>query len=193
MVCITPLFARKVKGQRCAFDLHVLVQKRRQPEGLVGARVLLVPHADQRLLEQRHDDGQHMLARQRRFLQVGPHALANRGQRESKLHRLVVLRCVAHRDPLGVIPMLLAPPCVAAGGLKVAGGVRRNPYVGPRWWYHQRSNSLERPCIANPATAGVAEGEGLSPKGSGNSRLVVADILQSRRSRRRPVARIPES
>ena len=56
----------EVKCHRRAFDPHVLVEQRREAERVVRARVFLVADADQRLLEQRDDGGQDVLARQRR-------------------------------------------------------------------------------------------------------------------------------
>src|SRR6267142_2679134 len=69
--------ATELKAQGGPGRLHVAVAQRGEAERLVGARVLLVAHAHARGLEQAHDGGQHLLARQAAAAEVGIYAGAN--------------------------------------------------------------------------------------------------------------------
>ena len=95
MSCSTPLLPRNRNRTTRPVHLDVRVAHRRQPERLVLFRVLVVADADERLLEQLHDRGEHLLARQVGRPEIPRRAPADRGQRLGEPDQAIVFRFVA--------------------------------------------------------------------------------------------------
>ena len=114
--------ALELEAQLGALHLDVRVAQRGQAVAVVAARVVVVADADQRGLQQVHDGGQHLLARQAATRHVLRDALADGRQRPRELHHVLVLRAVAHLAETRVVAVLLAAARVAPGGLQVAVG-----------------------------------------------------------------------
>ncbi len=115
-----------------AVDLRVLLTQRREAERLVVPRILLVADANERLLEQLHDGGKDLFARQAGAAHVGGRARANARQGLSERDQAAVFHFVAHLSPSRVITILLASARIAAGRLQVAVRIRADPNVRPR-------------------------------------------------------------
>ena len=81
-------------------NLHVLVAQRRQTVGLVRARVLFVADADQRLVEQAHDHGEHLVLRQPGQREILLQAPAQPRQLRAEIDHARELAVVARRAPL---------------------------------------------------------------------------------------------
>ena len=122
-------------------------------------------------------------ARQRRGLEIGVHALADRRQRARKVDHLAVLGLVSRARPLRMIAMLLPPARIAPGRLHMAVGARANPDVLPRRRNDERSNSVERSRIANGTSLRIAIGERLPAPDAGQPWLPVDDVVQPGGSR----------
>ncbi len=116
--------APEMKADVRAAHVDVLFAQRRQAEGAVGARVLLVADADQRDLEEPHHRRQHLLAREARAAELRVHRGADPRQRGGEGDHPLVLGLVAHLAEARVIAVLLAPPRVAPGRLEVPVGAR---------------------------------------------------------------------
>ena len=126
-------------------------------------RVLLVADADQRRLEQPHDRGQHLLARQaaaargrarpRRGCAAAP------GRTRSCGSYLASSRDLA---PARVVAVLLAAPRVAAGRLDVAVGERADPDVRPGRRDGERADAAQRVARRAPAAVGGRGSEALA-------------------------------
>ena len=85
------------------------ISHRRQAEGLIAARVLLVADANQRLLEQLDDCGDDFSARERGAREVGPRPSTQHRQRRRELENVAVLGFVADFAPPRVVAMLFRP------------------------------------------------------------------------------------
>ena len=142
-----------------AADLDMRVPQRRQAERLVLPRVFVVADPDERLLEQLDDRGQDLVLRQSGTPQVGVGAAAHARQRLREADQAVVLRLVADLAPPRVIAILLAAARVAAGGLKMAARVGRDPDVLPCRRNHQRPDAVQLGLVAQHAASGSQIGE----------------------------------
>src|SRR6185503_13169592 len=111
--------AAEPEGDAGPVDLDVALAHGRQPEGLVLARVLVVPDADARLVEQaddrRHDAGLAQRAPRHVPVDLPP----DPRKRLAEGDHAAVLDLVPHRAPARVVAVLLAPASVPAGGLEV--------------------------------------------------------------------------
>ena len=76
--------AAEAEPHRRAVHAHLARAQRGEAEGVVGARVLLVADADARGLEQAHDGGEHLVARQAGEREVLADAAADARQRLAK-------------------------------------------------------------------------------------------------------------
>src|SRR5437016_13329407 len=106
--------APEMEAEGSGANAYVAVGNRREPERAIRARVRFVAHANERHLEQPHDGGQHLVARQPRPREVRAQAGAGAGQgaREGQYAR--VFRLVAHLAPARMVAVLLTTPGVAA-------------------------------------------------------------------------------
>jgi hypothetical protein len=94
-LCSTPALAAEAEAHRRAFHLHVPAAQRREAEGLVLARVLLIADADERLVEQADDGGEHLVARELLALQVALDAIAQQRQHLAELEHVAELGAIA--------------------------------------------------------------------------------------------------
>src|SRR6185295_7454325 len=69
-VVLDAALAAKREAYAAAADVNVSVPERRQPERAVGARVLVVADANERLLEQLDDEREDLVARQVRAPEI---------------------------------------------------------------------------------------------------------------------------
>ena len=147
--------AAEAKPDRRARDSRVAGAHRRQAERLVVARVLLVADANQRLLEELHDGGDDLVARQAGQRDVGVGLPPQRRQRGGEVEDAIVLGLVPYATPARVIAMLLAPARVSTGRLQVAARVRTDPHAAPRRRDHQPSDSVQLSGVSNNGTVRV--------------------------------------
>src|SRR4029078_318562 len=112
-VVLDAALAAKREAYAAAADVNVSVPERRQPERAVGARVLVVADANERLLEQLDDEREDLVARQARAPEILGRPPPDRRQRLREADHAVVLRVVANRAPARMIAVLLASARVA--------------------------------------------------------------------------------
>ena len=74
-----PALALELEAHLAAVDASVLVAHRREADGAVIARVLLVAHADQAGLQQLDYRCEHLLSRQALKAEVGVDPISDRG------------------------------------------------------------------------------------------------------------------
>ena len=176
--------ALELEAHGRAAHLDVLRVHRGQTVRAVVARVLVVPDADQRLVEQPDDGRDHLLARQPRQRHVGEDLLAQGGHRFGEIDQTPVLRFVARLAPLLVVAVLLAPARVASGRLQVTALARTDPHVGPRGRDGQRTDARERLVVAHRSVVGVHVREPAAARDAADARRGVADVPQPCRARR---------
>src|SRR4051812_19710378 len=99
--------AAEFEAHLAAADLGVPIAHRRQSDRAVGAGVLFVADANQRLLEELHRGGEDLLARQPLLPHVSRSAPADLAERLGERRQAAVLHVVTHLAELGVIPVLL--------------------------------------------------------------------------------------
>src|SRR5207247_631470 len=192
-----------------ALDLDVTVAQRGEPEGAVLADVLVVAHADQRLVEQHHHGGEDLAPREIPRAQIALHALADLGEGLAELEHAAEFRLVARLAVQGMVAVLLAAARIARSRLDVPFGVRAYPDVGPGRGNRERVDPLAlglardalalRP-VVSPALsrtlapdAGEAVGDVVEPGAEGRLAMLIdarrdhRSVLASRiRSRRKP-------
>src|SRR5262245_9704911 len=110
---------------------------------MVGVRVLLVPNANQRLLEQLHDCRDDFLARQPRSFEIGGGAPADPRQSGGKREQPAVFNLVADLAPARLVAILLPAARISPRGPRTPGGIRADPDVGPRRRDRQAPDALE--------------------------------------------------
>jgi hypothetical protein len=125
-------------------ELHVAIAQRGQPVGFVGARVLFVADAQQRLVEQPHDGRKHFVLRQPRQREVLLQAPTQPRQLRAELAHARELAVITGLTPLRVITILLALPRIAARRLQVPARLAANPHVGVRGRDRELPDAVER-------------------------------------------------
>src|SRR5690348_5000746 len=160
-------------------DLGMLIVQRRQPIRFVLARVLLVANAQRGLIQQAHHRRQHLLAWQIRQRQIGRDPRADGRQRLRERDHAVVFRGVAHRTPVWVVAILLAPLRVLARRLQVPARVRADPHLRPRRRNAQRPNTLQRRAIPHRLPPRIHVAEAAPRPLPPDARLVPADVPQA--------------
>jgi hypothetical protein len=168
------------RKEKCsiALDLHVPVAQRGQTERSVRARVLVVAHPDEGLVEQPHHRGEDLSPGQVARAQVALDLLAQGGEDLTELQHPAELRLVARLAIERMVAVLLAAAGVARGGLDVALRIGADPHVGPGRGDDQRFDAaplavgdaravgrVEGPAraLALPADAGHAVGDVTEP------------------------------
>src|SRR5690606_7765483 len=124
-----PALAAELELDLGAAHADVPRAQRREAIGAVRARVLLVAHAYQGRIEQPHDQGEHLLARDAGQSKVGRDTAADGRQRLAEGPHAGELVGVAHAHPVRVVDVLLAPARVASGRLHVAVVLRAYPHI----------------------------------------------------------------
>jgi hypothetical protein len=77
-----------------------------------------------------------------------------------------------------MIAILLAPTCIAAGGLQMALAVGANPHVGVGRRDHQRIDTLDLVLVADTLAVGVEIGKFAAQDLAAEARLAVIDVVQ---------------
>ena len=113
---------------------------------LATLRLILVADADESFLQQSDDRGHHPLAGQSRALQIGFQLFAQRRQCSGEFRQMRIFGAVTDCDEVGMVAILLASFGIAAGGLQVSIGARRDPNPGPDRWNGQLARSATRSC-----------------------------------------------
>src|SRR5258708_4956981 len=149
---IDPALAAEAEAHFCALDLDVPSAQRGEPEGAVLARVLVVAHADEGLVEQHHHGGEDLAPGEIPRAQIAFHALADFGEDFAELEHAAELRLVARLAVQGVVAVLLAAAGVARGRLDMTIGIRGDPALRPGGRNHQGVDSLA-PCLARDTPA----------------------------------------
>src|SRR6266513_5385722 len=110
---IDSALAAEAEEQFRALDLDMALAQGGEAEGAVLARVLVVAHADQRLVEQHHHGGEDLATREIARAQIALHALADLGKGLAELEHAAELRLVARLAVQGMVAVLLAAARVA--------------------------------------------------------------------------------
>ena len=174
--------AAKAQFQGAAAHVHMARAQRGQAKRLVGDRVFLVAHAHVGGVQQPHDGGQHLRARQR-FLaparrQVARQPGADARQRLAKGRHALELVGIAQAPPVGVVAVLAPAACVQPGGLQVAVGQRADPHIGVRGRNGQAADARQLVCVAQPVPVGLPVAKALAFAQALQARHVCADIDQ---------------
>src|ERR1051325_11292137 len=122
---------------------------RGQTEGFVLAGVFFISDAYEGSLQQPNNCRQHFLPRQTRQFQVLSNSPANIWQRFGELSESPELVFVAYLAPAFVVPVLLATPRIATGGLDVTIRQGTNPDFSPRGRHGQTFNPKQPLLVAN--------------------------------------------
>src|SRR5262245_55967847 len=109
-------------------ERRMVVPQGRQPIGLIAARVLLVAHADEGVVEQPHDECRYALLVESVTREVGSNGGPEMTEHGAERRQLVELLTLAMAPERRVVAVLLATPSVPSSCLKVAGGVSSNPH-----------------------------------------------------------------
>src|SRR5262245_58443351 len=173
-----PAFPAELKAHDAATYTDVPVAKRRQSKRSVLPDVLLVPDADEALLEKLHDGRQHLVAREAGEREVRPRATPNARKRFGERLHAIEFRLVAAHAPLSVIAILLAPLRITTGGLKMSAWMRADPDLAPCGRNSQRADApeLRRASDSLPVRADVLETAW--PHFAPNSGQTIVDIAQ---------------
>ena len=135
------------------------------------------------LLEELHDRGEHLVARQARPREVGPGTTPDVGQRGRKPLHPIELVLVAMHAPRGVIAILLATLGIASGRLQVAARMSSDPHVGPGGRTASAAIRLSLGGIANELSVRTEIGKAASLLVASDSRTLIADVAQPGRRR----------
>nr|GFB47739.1 hypothetical protein [Tanacetum cinerariifolium] len=106
------------------------------------------------------------------------HLLAHFGQRLAEGNHPRVFVLVADLAPARMVAILLAPTCIAAGGLQVALAVSADPHVGVGRRDHQRIDALDLVLVADTLAVGVEIGKFAAQDLAAEARLAVIDVVQ---------------
>ncbi len=158
----------------------MLVAHRGQAIRVVRPRVFIIAYADKRPLHDRDDRGQHFFPRQPGPREVRSDALPHPRQRRREGEHAVVLCFVARFAPLLVITVLLAPACIATGGLQVAIRHRADPDVCVGGRNREPPNPEQAPLVCDRLPLRVEVFEILPLFLAAVAGLVVAHIAQPR-------------
>ncbi len=135
-------------------------------------------------LEQGHQRGQHLVARQAGLAHVGRHALAEVGQQLAELHHSLVFGLFARFRPFGVVAVLLAPLGIAAGRLDVPVLLGADPDVGVGGRDADLLDPLLVPIILDRPALGVDEPPSRAGFLARDAGVLVRDVDETSRFRR---------
>src|SRR5690606_8581349 len=138
-----------------------------------------VADADQCFGQQRHDDRQHLLAREARLGQVAAQRATQFWQARAEGHEAIELARAAFGLPLRVVAILLAPARVAASGLQMSVGVWTDPDIGPRRRDRQLADPGERGLVAQQAAARIPVTESAARAPARVAGRTVVDMAQA--------------
>src|SRR5581483_2168428 len=174
--------AAEIEAHREAGNLDMTVAQRGQAERAVGLGILAVADPDMRGLEQPHDRGQHLLARQAGPPQIAidraPDARQGLGEGDQALE----LVAVAHRAPGRMVAVLLAAALIAPGRQQMGLRIRADPDLLPGRRHREPADALELLGIAD-ASAGRADIlERLAAPPAPDARRIVEQIAQPGRA-----------
>ena len=150
-----PALPAEAKHDFPAGDIHVPVAHRGEAEGTVIARVFVVPHPNQRRLQECDNRGEDAVPGEPRRRKVAPHPRPDLRERGPERDHALVLGLVADLSPPCVVAVLLPPAGVTAGGLNVTVRIGTDPDVLPRRRDDDRANALEGRAIPDRAAPRV--------------------------------------
>src|SRR6185295_351413 len=171
-------FSPETETQFRSVDLHMLHTQSCQSVGTVFARVFVVAHADQRLVQQLHYRGEYLAPAQLGAAQITFRTLANGGQHFAQLEHVAKLRLVASIAITRMVAVLLPAPGIARRSLDVAFRVRADPYVGPRRRNNQAVDAAALLRINDPLAAGLEENPTPAGTPAADAGHAVGDIVQ---------------
>src|SRR5690606_24232892 len=102
-----------------------------EPEAFVFPPIRIVANADQRIVEQPDDRGDHPLARKAATAQVHVHTFTQLRQCMGEGGKTAKLGLVAKSCPIRMVTVLLASPLVAPGSLYMASRIGAYPNILP--------------------------------------------------------------
>src|SRR5204863_3109945 len=175
---IDSALAAEAEQQLRALHLDVTLAQRREAEGAVLARVLVVADADQRLVEQHHHGSEDLAPREIARAQIALHALANLGEGLAELEHAPEFRLVARLAVQGMVAVLLAAARVARSRLDVPFGVRAYPDVGPRRGNREGVDALALGLVGDALPVRCVEGPALSRALAPGAGEAVGDVVE---------------
>ena len=176
---ILPALATEREPDVRPADRHMTVLERGKTIRTVRSLVFLVPHPDERRLEQRHQQRQHLLPRRISALEVAPDAAhASPGSSRANSARRPYFGLPALGAPGVVIAVLLSPPRIPPRRLDVRSRVGRDPHLAPRRRNRELADARERAGVPYRRTRGPLVSEGTSAALPRNARYAIGDDLQ---------------
>src|SRR5579859_2111714 len=131
----------------CHFDMAAT--QGGQSIRVVLAHIFLVPHANERGIEQAHNRRQHFYIGQARQRKVARNSLADSWKRLTKGDHAIILGLVAHLSPARMIAVLFAPFGIPPGCLKVSFRRRAYPHIFPCRRYADFLNAFQLSRVMN--------------------------------------------
>ena len=177
-IVLLAALAAEPEPQTGALDIDMSVTKRGQTERPVRFRVFRVADPNERLLEQAHGCGEHLLAWDTGAAEVSLDARPYPGKRLGEVGQPLVLRLVTDRPPTLVIAVLLAPARVPARCLDVPERVRRDPDVVPCRRDRERTYPPQLTFIADRLAARVDVDESTTLPTPANPGLLIARVTK---------------
>ena len=151
---------------------------------MIGARIFIVAHADQRRVEEPDERRECRLALRMgsdRARKVGRHPLADAWQRGAELEHPLELVGVARNSPFSVIPVLLATVRIAARRLQVAVRTGADPHLLVSWRNGELADPLQLRRVADQLAVGPSIDEAFAVAHAPDTGAVVADVDEPRR------------
>src|ERR1043165_6543589 len=129
--------------------LHVLRADRRQAVRRLRLRTLVVADAEEALVDEADDRGEHALAIELAAAEIGADAAAQLRQRLAELDDAAELLLLAPGAEAVVVAVLRAALLVDADGLQRRGLAAGDPHVLPRRRNAQLADALQRPLVGD--------------------------------------------
>src|SRR3954468_17898327 len=181
--------AAEGEAQHRAVDREVPAPERGQAIRAIVAHVFVVPHPDERAIEQAHDRGEDLAPAEIGGAQVALDTVAKPWQHLAEFEHALEFRAVARLAVLRVIPVLLAPARIARGRLDVAVGIRADPHVAPRRRNGEAVQPFRDAVIGDAAAARMKVNPAFARAVAPDAVDAIGDVAQSRAARARPVLR----
>ncbi len=176
---LSALAAERDPGPATGEEADMAVAQRGQAVGTVLPAVGVVPHPQQCVVQQRHDDRQHLLPRMTRQGQVATQRAAQHGQRVAEGDDTVELVLTATTGPVPVVAVLLATADVTPCRLQMPVRIGADPDLAPCRRDRQRPYPRKRLHIMDGSVPGRTVDKAPSLPLAAQSRLAVGDVHQA--------------
>jgi hypothetical protein len=158
--------------------LHMPIAQCCQPKRMILLCVLVVPDANERLLEQLHGGPQHFFPCEPALPQGARGLPVDCRERAREPEQALVFRFVANAAPIRMVAILFTAARIAANGLKVAPRIVTDPYVPPRRRDDEAADAIERLLIPDTPSMAVQIYKPRPVTPSANTGTIAARISQ---------------